>query len=321
MSWFGCQILRVEDGRFSNERGHLLFVQSAVRQVAYGTLSRRERKAAHVEVARHLGLGRGRGRRPSTRHRPALPRRGRCGAGGPGCHRADGAGHRAAAPGRRPGGRAGHARRGRQRPRPLPWRGPPRSTRSPTSSSPCRGSCSRRGATRKPSPTRRPRVEAYADSDDVVAKASADCALADALAVGRGEHELALNLVGPQLETLDGRFDVFPLLGRLSLARCARACCWASTTATRPTTRCGWPRGPVSQVWSPTVHQPRFLLLQQRSLRARARAPGVGRAAGPRGTRHQDRSGGSCRTSRRTATRRTPEPPTTWAKDPWPPPA
>ena len=45
-----AQILRVEASRLNSEQGRYQFVQSAVRQVAYGTLSRRERKQAHLDV-------------------------------------------------------------------------------------------------------------------------------------------------------------------------------------------------------------------------------------------------------------------------------
>jgi tetratricopeptide (TPR) repeat protein len=45
-----AQILRMEANRLSSEQGRYQFVQSAVRQVAYGTLSRRERKQAHLDV-------------------------------------------------------------------------------------------------------------------------------------------------------------------------------------------------------------------------------------------------------------------------------
>ncbi|WP_125035445.1 adenylate/guanylate cyclase domain-containing protein [Nocardioides sp. LS1] len=44
------QLLRRETNRFSNELGQFQFVQSAVRQIAYGTLSRRDRKASHLAV-------------------------------------------------------------------------------------------------------------------------------------------------------------------------------------------------------------------------------------------------------------------------------
>jgi len=45
-----AQILRVEGNRLSSEQGRYQFVQSAVRQVAYGTLARRERKQTHLAV-------------------------------------------------------------------------------------------------------------------------------------------------------------------------------------------------------------------------------------------------------------------------------
>ncbi|WP_246136702.1 ATP-binding protein [Leekyejoonella antrihumi] len=48
------QILAVETERFSGERGSYRFVQSVVCQVAYDTLSRRDRKARHLMVADHL---------------------------------------------------------------------------------------------------------------------------------------------------------------------------------------------------------------------------------------------------------------------------
>ena len=48
------QILRREQDRLSSEVGHYQFVQSAVRQVAYGTLSRRDRKASHLAVVAML---------------------------------------------------------------------------------------------------------------------------------------------------------------------------------------------------------------------------------------------------------------------------
>ena len=46
-----AQVLRQESDRLSAERGQYQFVQSAVRQVAVGTLSRRDRKALHLAVA------------------------------------------------------------------------------------------------------------------------------------------------------------------------------------------------------------------------------------------------------------------------------
>ena len=48
------QILASETNRLSAELGQYRFVQSVVRQVAYGTLSRRDRKAGHLAVARYL---------------------------------------------------------------------------------------------------------------------------------------------------------------------------------------------------------------------------------------------------------------------------
>jgi class 3 adenylate cyclase/tetratricopeptide (TPR) repeat protein len=48
------QIVSVETDRFSSERGQYRFVQSVVRQVAYDTLSHRDRKARHLTVAAHI---------------------------------------------------------------------------------------------------------------------------------------------------------------------------------------------------------------------------------------------------------------------------
>lgn len=45
-----AQILTVDHDRLSSEQGRYQFVQSAVRQVAYATLSRRERKQTHLRV-------------------------------------------------------------------------------------------------------------------------------------------------------------------------------------------------------------------------------------------------------------------------------
>jgi predicted ATPase len=42
------EMLRVEQDPFSSERGQYRFVQSVVRQVAYGTQSRRDRKTRHL---------------------------------------------------------------------------------------------------------------------------------------------------------------------------------------------------------------------------------------------------------------------------------
>ena len=48
------QFLSVDNDRFSSSHGDHQFVQSAVRQVAYSSLSRRDRKAAHLAVAAGL---------------------------------------------------------------------------------------------------------------------------------------------------------------------------------------------------------------------------------------------------------------------------
>jgi class 3 adenylate cyclase/tetratricopeptide (TPR) repeat protein len=48
------EIIAVQLDRFSAERGQYRFVQSVVRQVAYGTLSRRDRRTRHVAAADHL---------------------------------------------------------------------------------------------------------------------------------------------------------------------------------------------------------------------------------------------------------------------------
>ncbi len=48
------QLLSQESSRFSTELGQYRFVQAGVRQVAYGTLSRRDRKASHLAVVRQL---------------------------------------------------------------------------------------------------------------------------------------------------------------------------------------------------------------------------------------------------------------------------
>jgi class 3 adenylate cyclase len=48
------QFVSVETDRFSSERGQYRFVQSVVRQVAYDTLSYRDRKARHLTVAAHI---------------------------------------------------------------------------------------------------------------------------------------------------------------------------------------------------------------------------------------------------------------------------
>ncbi|HTY71834.1 MAG TPA: adenylate/guanylate cyclase domain-containing protein [Actinomycetes bacterium] len=48
------EIVAVQQDRFSAERGHFRFVQSVVRQVAYGTLSRRDRRTRHLAAADFL---------------------------------------------------------------------------------------------------------------------------------------------------------------------------------------------------------------------------------------------------------------------------
>jgi class 3 adenylate cyclase/predicted ATPase len=48
------EVIATETDRFSAERGHYRFVQAVVRQVAYATLSRRDRKQRHLLVAEHL---------------------------------------------------------------------------------------------------------------------------------------------------------------------------------------------------------------------------------------------------------------------------
>ena len=48
------EIFTVQTDRFSAERGQYRFVQSVVRQVAYTTLSRRDRKTRHLAAAHHL---------------------------------------------------------------------------------------------------------------------------------------------------------------------------------------------------------------------------------------------------------------------------
>ncbi len=49
------EIIAVQQDRFSAERGSYRFVQSVVRQVAYGTLSKRDRKTKHQAAAEFLG--------------------------------------------------------------------------------------------------------------------------------------------------------------------------------------------------------------------------------------------------------------------------
>ena len=49
------QILTVSTDRLSSERGQFRFVHGVVRQVAYATMSRRDRKVRHLAAAQHLG--------------------------------------------------------------------------------------------------------------------------------------------------------------------------------------------------------------------------------------------------------------------------
>ncbi len=48
------ELLDIERDPASPERGHHKFVQSLIREVAYGTLARRDRRARHLSVARHF---------------------------------------------------------------------------------------------------------------------------------------------------------------------------------------------------------------------------------------------------------------------------
>ncbi len=48
------EIITLQTDRFSSERGQYGFVQSVVRQVAYATLSRRDRTTRHLAAADHL---------------------------------------------------------------------------------------------------------------------------------------------------------------------------------------------------------------------------------------------------------------------------
>jgi tetratricopeptide (TPR) repeat protein len=50
------EILTVQQDRFAADRGQFRFVQSVVRQVAYATQSRRDRKVRHLAAAEHLAL-------------------------------------------------------------------------------------------------------------------------------------------------------------------------------------------------------------------------------------------------------------------------
>jgi class 3 adenylate cyclase/tetratricopeptide (TPR) repeat protein len=48
------ELLTVQNDRFAADKGQLRFVQAVVRQVAYETLSRRDRRAGHLAAAAHL---------------------------------------------------------------------------------------------------------------------------------------------------------------------------------------------------------------------------------------------------------------------------
>jgi tetratricopeptide (TPR) repeat protein len=50
------EIVSIETDRFAADRGNYRFVQSVVRQVAYSTQSRRDRKARHVAAANYLSI-------------------------------------------------------------------------------------------------------------------------------------------------------------------------------------------------------------------------------------------------------------------------
>jgi len=90
------EVFSVSADPLSPERGSYRFSQQMLRQVAYHTLTRRDRKARHLKVAEHLRHPLPRRRQGShRRHRPALPGR---------------AGGRARRPRQRPDPRAGHHR-------------------------------------------------------------------------------------------------------------------------------------------------------------------------------------------------------------------
>ena len=79
------EVLVVTADPLSPERGSYAFAQELLRQVAYDTLSRRDRKARHLAVAAHLRRAFAERRRGGRRRRrPALPRRphGRAGRSG-----------------------------------------------------------------------------------------------------------------------------------------------------------------------------------------------------------------------------------------------
>ena len=70
------EVLQVSADRLSPQRGDYRFAQEMLRQVAYATLARRDRKARHLAVAEYLALDIRRRWRGSDGHSgPALPRR------------------------------------------------------------------------------------------------------------------------------------------------------------------------------------------------------------------------------------------------------
>ena len=70
------EVLTVSADPLSPERGSYGFAQDMLRQVAYDTLSRRDRKTRHLTVAAHLRAAfAGDGEESGRRHRPALPGR------------------------------------------------------------------------------------------------------------------------------------------------------------------------------------------------------------------------------------------------------
>ena len=106
------EVFTVSADPLSPERGSYGFTQNMLRQVAYGTLSRRDRKARHLKVADAPARRFPRRRGGSDRgHRPALPGRAGGHARRPRCRRDPRAGARRADPGRR-------TRRAHRRPRP-----------------------------------------------------------------------------------------------------------------------------------------------------------------------------------------------------------
>ena len=98
------EVLQVSADPKSPERGNYRFSQEMLRQVAYETLSRRDRKARHLAVAAHLRATFPRRRGGDRRRRPALRRCPRSGARRRRRRRDPRAGNRRADPGGRSGG-------------------------------------------------------------------------------------------------------------------------------------------------------------------------------------------------------------------------